>query len=62
MEQGQIVMEGTPAMLFADISKLRSLKLAIPEPIELATRLRNIGIPLSQEAVTVKAIAQELSL
>ncbi len=62
MEQGQIVMEGTPAMLFADISRLRSLKLAIPEPIELATRLRTRGIPLSQEAVTVEAIAQELTL
>ena len=62
MEQGQIVMEGTPAMLFADISRLRSLKLAIPEPIELATRLRTIGIPLSRNAVTVEAIAQELSL
>ncbi len=62
MEQGQIVMEGTPAILFADVSKLRLLKLAIPEPIELATRLRKIGIPLSQEAVTVEAIAQELSL
>ena len=62
MEQGRIVMEGTPATLFADLSRLRSLKLAIPEPIELATRLRNIGMPLSQEAVTVEAIAQELSL
>ena len=62
MEQGQIVMEGTPAALFADIHRLRSLKLTIPEPIELATRLRNIGIPLSQEAVTVETIAQELSL
>lgn len=62
MEQGQIVLEGTPAKLFADVSRLRSLKLAIPEPIELATRLRKIGIPLSQEAVTVEAIAQELSL
>ena len=62
MEQGQIVVEGTPAQLFADLSRLRSLKLAIPEPIELATRLRRIGVPLSQEAVTVEAIAQELSL
>ncbi|GAC1466529.1 MAG: energy-coupling factor transporter ATPase [Ktedonobacteraceae bacterium] len=62
MEQGQIVMEGTPAMLFADLPRLRTLKLAIPEPIELATRLRQIGIPLSQDAVTVEAIAQELSL
>jgi len=62
MEQGQIVMEGTPAKLFADLPRLRSLKLAVPEPIELAARLRKIGVPLLQEAVTVEAIARELSL
>ncbi|GAC1354865.1 MAG: energy-coupling factor transporter ATPase [Ktedonobacteraceae bacterium] len=60
MEQGQIVMEGTPAMLFADLQRLRTLKLTIPEPIELAARLRQIGFPLSQDALTVEAIAQEL--
>ena len=62
MEQGQIVMNDTPATLFADIAKLRELKLMIPEPIDLAIRLRNIGIPISQQAVTVEAIAQELAL
>ncbi|MBV9229181.1 MAG: energy-coupling factor transporter ATPase, partial [Chloroflexi bacterium] len=60
MEQGQIVMEGTPAAIFADVQRLRALKLAIPEPIELAVRLREAGLPISQEAVTIEAIAQEL--
>jgi energy-coupling factor transport system ATP-binding protein len=60
MEQGQIVMEGTPAMVFADLEQLRRLKLAVPEPIELAGRLRNAGLAISQEALTVQAIAQEL--
>src|SRR3989442_11441327 len=30
MEQGQIAMEGTPATIFADLERLRQLKLAIP--------------------------------
>ncbi len=60
MEQGQIVMEGTPAVLFADLQRLKALKLAIPEPIELASRLRDAGFPLSRNALTVKEIAQEL--
>ncbi len=60
MEQGQIVLEGTPANVFADLERLRQLKLAIPEPVELAARLRAAGLPLSQEALTVEAIAQEL--
>ena len=60
MEQGQIVMEGTPATIFADLEQLRRLKLAIPAPIELAARLRGTGRPIAREAVTVEAIAQEL--
>jgi ABC-type multidrug transport system ATPase subunit len=60
MEQGQIVMEGTPATIFANLQRLHALKLAIPEPIELAARLREAGLPISQEAVTIEAIAQEL--
>ena len=60
MEQGQIAMEGTSATIFADLERLRQLKLAIPAPIELAARLRTVGLPVAQEAVTVEAIAQEL--
>jgi energy-coupling factor transport system ATP-binding protein len=60
MERGQIVLEGTPATLFTDLQRLRALKLAIPEPIELATRLREIGLRISTKAVTLEAIAQEI--
>jgi energy-coupling factor transport system ATP-binding protein len=60
MERGQIMLEGTPATLFADLQRLRALKLAIPEPIELATRLREVGLRISTKAVTLEAIAQEI--
>jgi len=60
MEQGQIVMEGPPPVIFADLERLRQLKLAIPEPIELAARLRRVGFPLSPGALTVEAIVREL--
>lgn len=61
MEQGRIVKEGTPSTIFTDIEQLRQLKLAIPEPIELASRLRATGLNLSREALTVDAIAQEIA-
>ena len=61
MEQGNIMMEGRPADIFADMERLRQLKLAIPEPIELATRLRDAGLPISPEALTVEDIAQEIA-
>jgi energy-coupling factor transporter ATP-binding protein EcfA2 len=61
MQQGTIVLEGPPAAIFSDVERLRTFKLAIPEPIELAARLRNAGVPLSEEAITVETIAQELA-
>ncbi|HLX39192.1 MAG TPA: ATP-binding cassette domain-containing protein, partial [Ktedonobacteraceae bacterium] len=61
MEQGRIVMEDTPTRVFSDQERLRQLKLVIPEPVQLATRLREAGRPISEEAITVEAIARELT-
>jgi energy-coupling factor transport system ATP-binding protein len=60
MQQGRIVMEGAPPEIFSDLDRLRSLQLVIPEPIELARRMREDGIPISQHALTVEAIAEEI--
>ncbi len=60
MEQGRIVMQGSPAAIFTDIGRLRSLKLAIPEPVELAARLRQAGFAISAEALTIETLAQEM--
>lgn len=57
MEQGAIVMDGTPATVFADLERLRRLKLAIPEPITLAARLRENGFALAPDTLTLEAIA-----
>lgn len=60
MDSGRIVLEGTPVEVFADLERLRSLGLAIPEPLELAERLRQAGVPISREALTIEALAREL--
>ena len=62
MEEGHIAMEGPPAKIFADLEHLRQLKLAVPEPIELAARLRDAGLSIAQEALTVETIAREIML
>jgi energy-coupling factor transporter ATPase len=61
MSQGQVVLDGPPALAFRDLELLRSLKLEIPEPVLLAERLRQAGLPISPEAVTMSAIAEELA-
>lgn len=60
MEAGRIVAQGTPVNIFTDLPRLRALKLALPEPLELAARLRSAGIPLASTALTEEAIAEEL--
>lgn len=60
MEQGRILMQGRPATIFADLDHLRALKLEVPEPLELAARLRAAGVPLAPTALTEEAIAREL--
>ncbi|HTI15869.1 MAG TPA: energy-coupling factor transporter ATPase [Dictyobacter sp.] len=61
MEQGRIILEETPSSLFADVEKLRALKLVVPDYILLADRLRQAGLAISQSAVTVDALAREIA-
>jgi hypothetical protein len=46
--------------VFADLERLRRLRLAIPEPIALAARLRESGMAIAPEALAVEAIAEEI--
>jgi energy-coupling factor transport system ATP-binding protein len=62
MEEGSIVLEGTPPAIFGNLERLRGLNLAIPEPIELASQLRAAGAAVSPRALTVEAIAREIAL
>lgn len=61
LEEGRIAMEGPPAAVFADLGWLRRLKLSVPEPLELASRLRQSGVAVSAEALTIQAIAREIA-
>lgn len=60
MERGRIIMQGTPTTIFSDLARLRALQLAVPEPLELASRLRAAGFPIARSALTVEEIAEEL--
>ncbi len=60
MGRGRVIMQGPPETIFADLERLRALKLAVPEPLELAARLRAAGMPIARSALTEEAIAEEL--
>ena len=62
LEEGKLVMEDIPAHIFANSERLATLKLVIPEPIALAERLRGVGMPIAHDALTIEAIAREITL
>lgn len=60
MDGGRIVLEGPPSALFADLDRLRSLRLVIPPLAALGERLRGLGVPVPPEAVTPETLVEAL--
>ena len=53
MEQGQIVLEGTPKEVFSEVEKIKELGLDLPQVTELAYKLKKEGIDLPSDILTV---------
>lgn len=51
MEQGRIVMDGTPREIFPQTEKLRRLQLAVPESTELICELNAAGMNLPADVL-----------
>ncbi len=48
MNQGELVMDGTPGEVFGRAKELKAMGLGLPRGAELALRLREAGFPLPQ--------------
>lgn len=46
MDNGKIVMNGTPEQIFSQVDKLKALRLDVPQVTELAYELKKAGLPL----------------
>lgn len=60
MDDGEIVMEGTPAQIFSQVEKLKSLRLDVPQVTELAYKLSKAGIPVRNGILTIDELVGEL--
>ena len=54
MDQGKIVMRGTPREIFSQVEQLKELRLCVPQVTELAYELKKSGIPLSDGILTIE--------
>jgi len=58
MEQGEIVLEGTPKQVFSQVDKMKSFGLDIPQVTELSYKLRNRGIDIPTNILTVEEMVK----
>ena len=60
MEEGQVVMRGTPKEVFAQIDVLKAIGLDVPHAAEIAHRLRADGIELPLGILTINDLVEAI--
>ncbi len=60
IDDGEIVLDGTPKDVFRNVEKIKSLGLDVPQVTELAYELRKKGIDISEDVLTVDECFAEL--
>ncbi len=61
MDDGVVVMDGTPQEVFTQVEPLRSLGLTVPDTVDLLDRLRHQGIEVPLDALSVEACADAIA-
>lgn len=54
MDDGLLVMEGTPKEIFSEVEKLKGFGLAVPQVTEAAYHLRKRGIDIPADILTIE--------
>ena len=54
MDDGKIVMQGTPKEVFSQVEKMKSYRLDVPQVTELAWELKKAGMPMPDGILTVE--------
>ena len=60
MSKGSIAYDGTPREIFAEVEGLRSIGLTVPETVGLLWELREAGLDLPLDAISVEDCAKAL--
>ena len=60
MDDGKLVMSGTPREIFSQVEKLKKLRRDVPHVTELAYELQKEGVPLKNGILTSEEFTEEL--
>jgi len=58
MDEGKIVMQGTPREVFSQVEKVKSYRLDVPQVTELAWELKMAGMPMPDGILTVEEFTE----
>lgn len=60
MDEGKVVMQGTPKEIFSRVEELKAYRLDVPQVTLLAYELKKKGLPLSDGILTIEELVNEL--
>lgn len=60
IDHGQVVMDGTPKQVFAEVETLKKLGLDVPQMTELAYQMRKDGFEIPKDIMTVEEMVEAL--
>jgi len=60
MDEGKVVMDGTPREIFSRVEKLKSYRLDVPQVTELAYELKQKGLDLPDGILTLDELMENL--
>ena len=60
MDEGKVVMQGTPKEIFSRVEELKAYRLDVPQVTLLAYELKKKGLPLSDGILTIEDLVNEL--
>ena len=60
MDEGKVVMDGTPKQIFSKVDQLKKYRLDVPQVTELAYELKKEGIPLEDGILTIEELVKQL--
>ncbi|KGM95893.1 cobalt transporter ATP-binding subunit [Clostridium novyi A str. 4552] len=60
MDQGKVVMEGTPRKIFSNVPLMKGIGLDVPQMTELAYELQNSGVNIASDILTINEMVNAL--
>ena len=61
MDDGRVAMDGIPKEVFRQVDALRSMGLTVPDTVDLLDRLRQEGVDVPLDALTVEECAEAIA-